>query len=576
MGRVSQSRASIAGALCLFVGLSVTAISLTAIRPAAAQNQAASDPATSPADKISDMPPPGMAGDMVAQPVSQPASPNQAALIARGKYLAVAGDCQYCHSTPGGAPYAGGVPLQTPFGDIFSPNITPDKATGIGNYTDAQFWNVLHNGIAPGSSLLVFPKYLYPVMPWQDYNKLSYDDVMAIKAYLASVAPVVQKNRPSEMSFPFTMRAGLLGWRLIFFNRAPIQYDPSWTPQQRNGAYLVQALEHCAECHSQRNLLMAVEPSRVLGGGKILAQSWYAPNISSSATNGVGGWAPDDLFNYLYRDGNVASGAPYGPMKAVVQDSLSRLPASDVRDIVAYLQGAAPARDNLPAAAAVVPMINGAQIYADNCARCHGADGQGVANNFPNLAHNPSLSNGPADDLISMILGGYTPWHGAQSGMPAFNLSLGDPQIAALSNFIRTSWGNHGAANVTPADVAAERSLASNWVNLSTGNARATISGQTVDDISGTLELFGDRANCTLDASFITQQGVAVHVVGACAQDGSSLRGTLSMNGQSSQAAFHLSQQKSGDAVTGLIMSGRFGPDGQMLNAQIALISPTA
>lgn len=571
MGRVRQRKSSIAAALCLFAGLSAAAITVIATRPAAAQDQAASQ-----SGMIADMPPPGMAGDMVAQPASPPASPAQAALIARGKYLAVAGDCQYCHTTPGGAPYAGGVPLQTPFGDLFSPNITPDKATGIGNYTKAQFWNVLHNGIAPGSSLLVFPRYLYPVMPWQDYNKLSYDDVMAIKAYLDSLTPVAQKNRQSEMSFPFTMRAGLLAWRFLYFNRTPIQYDPSWTPQQRNGAYLVQALEHCAECHSQRNLLMAIEPSHVLGGGKILSQSWYAPNISSSRTDGVGGWNSDNLFNYLYRDGSVGNGAPYGPMKAVVEDSLSRLPASDVQDIVAYLQGAAPARDNPPAAAAAVPMMNGAQIYANNCARCHSADGQGVANNFPNLANNPSIWNGPADNLISMVLGGYTPWHGAQSGMPAFNLSLNDQQIAALSNFLRTSWGNRGAANVTPADVAAERGLASAWVNLSTGNTRATIAGGAVDDISGTLELYGDRANCTLDAHFVTQSGMAVHLVGACAQGGANLRGTLSMNGQTSPAIFHLSQQKSGDAVTGLILSGPLGTGAQPLNAQIALITPTA
>ncbi|MDE8347036.1 MAG: c-type cytochrome [Acidocella sp.] len=569
---MSSKKFRFADAACLL--LCLTFVGVWFVTFASAQATAPSSPAPG---TVLDTPPSGMSGDMVAQPVTQPATPALAAQIARGKYLAVAGDCQYCHTTPGGAPYAGGVPLQTPFGDLFSPNITPDKADGIGTYTDAQFWNVMHNGISPGNSLLVFPRYLYPVMPWQDYNKLSYNDVMALKAYLDSITPVAQKNRETEMSFPFTMRAGLLAWRLLYFNRTPIQYNPSWTQQQRNGAYLVQALEHCAECHSQRNLLMAVEPSTTLAGGKILSQSWYAPNISSSKTDGVGGWSPNALYQYLAQGGAVGNGAPYGPMKAVVEDSLSRLPASDVQDIVAYLQTASHARDNPPAPPAMADATaGGAQVYADNCARCHGANGQGVTNNFPNLAQNPSISNGPADNLISMVLGGFTPWHQAQSGMPEFNQSLSDQQIAALSNFIRTSWGNQGQPNVTPADVAADRALASDWVNLSTGNTRARVAGQMVKDISGTLELYGDRANCTLDEHLTTSSGMDVHIVGACAQNGASLRGTLTLNGQASTETFRLGQQRSGNAVTGLVLYGALGSAGPKFDTKIALIPPTA
>jgi len=527
---------------------------------------------------ISVMPAAGMAGDPVAQPVNMPSDPAQAALVKRGEYLAVAGDCQYCHTTPGGAPYAGGVPLQTPFGDLFSPNITPDQTNGIGNYTDAQFWNVIHNGIAPGHSLLVFPHYLYPVMPWQDYNKLSYQDVMALKAYLDSLAPAPNPDRASELGFPFNVRAGLLALRIVSPASDKINYGASWTPQVRNGAYLVQALAHCSECHGQRNLLMAVEPSRNLAGGQITAQSWYPPDISSSMTDGIGGWSSTDLFNYLYRDGALGAGGPYGPMKAVVEDSLSRLPASDVQDIVAYLQTATPPQTaDIPPATPAAETAGGAALYAANCARCHGANGEGVANNFPNLAANQSLWNGPADNLISMVLGGYTPWHPAQSSMPAFAQSLSDSQIAAIANYVRTSWGNKAQADVTPSNVGALRDLASNWVDLSTGNTQASLNGVPLDDISGTLEFYGDHKNCTLQAHLASSNGAGVDLSGACGP-GATITGQAIINGQSMPVSLTLRSTQAPQGytgLTGLLISGPIGASGT-LSTRIALISPAA
>jgi mono/diheme cytochrome c family protein len=536
-----------------------------------------------PISTIAVNPPAEMSGDPVAQPVHMPTDPTMAARIARGQYLAVAGDCQYCHSIPGGAPYAGGQPVQTPFGALFSPNITPDKTAGIGNYTDAQFWNVLHNGISPGHSLLVFPRYLYPVMPWQDYNKLSYADVMAIKAYLDSVQPVAEPNRPSEMQFPFTLRAGLLAWRILFFDDQPIKYDPSWSPQVRNGAFLVEALEHCGECHGQRNLLMAVEASRSLAGGHLLAQSWYAPNISSQTANGgVGGWSATDLATYLYRAGSITTGAPYGPMKAVVDDSLSRLPASDIQDIVAYLQTATPAKTSVaPGAVAVLPAgINGGQLYADNCARCHGENGEGVANNFPNLAHNQSVWDGPADNLISMILGGYAPWHVYQSSMPEFGQSLSDDQIAAIANYVRTSWGNKGSADATGTQVGNLRPLASVWVDLSTGTTRATLNGggstEAFDDIAGNLELFGDRRNCMLNVDLTSSDPAAtvksIYLFGACAKGGSVFQGNISVDGKQSPIALQMQLTGSAGQFDTLHLSGPL-PSGTTLDTRIALSS---
>jgi mono/diheme cytochrome c family protein len=567
------------------VGLLFALAILITLWRAEAQTQGSDSPTASNATPtISVNPPAGMSGDPIAQPVNMPSDPAASAKIARGEYLAVAGDCQYCHSVTGGLPFAGGQPVQTPFGDLFSPNITPDKKYGIGNYTDTQFWNVLHNGISPGNSLLIFPRYLYPVMPWQDYNKLSYSDVMAIKAYLDSIQPVAQPSRPSEMQFPFTIRAGLLGWRILFFNRQPIQYNPSWSPQVRNGAFLVLALEHCGECHTQRNLLMATEPSRTLAGGHLLAQSWYAPNITSQQNNGgVGGWSPNDLATYLFRVGSTTTGAPYGPMKAVVEESLSRLPSSDIQDIVAYLQTAVPAKNSV-APHPVVPLpagINGGQLFANNCARCHGGNGEGVDNNFPNLAHNQSVWDGPPDNLISMILGGYSPWHVNQSSMPAFGELLSDDQIAAITNYVRTSWGNKGSADATGLEVSGLRDLASVWVDLSTGTTKAGLTGggsnQAFDDISGNLELFGDRQNCMLHVHLASSNPSAavksIYLVGSCADEGSAFKGNVAIDGKQYPVALQMQLTGSGTPSNTMRLFGALPGGAATLDTRIALSS---
>ena len=557
-----------------------------AISSAEAQDSPVQQGGTSGSSNVAIKPPTGMPGDPVAQPITPIRDSARLAQIARGEYLAVAGDCQYCHSIPGGIPYAGGQPVQTPFGDLFSPNITPDRKFGIGNYTSAQFWNVLHNGISPGHSLLIFPRYLYPVMPWQDYNKLSYSDVMAIKAYLDSIRPVAQPNRATEMAFPFTIRAGLLGWRILFFNKQPIQYNPSWSPQVRNGAFLVQALAHCGECHTQRNMLMATEPSRSLAGGHLLAQSWYAPNISSSKSGGgIGGWSSGDLVNYLFRDGDIETGAPYGPMKAVVDNSLSRLPASDVADIAAYLQTATAQKQSIaPHSTNDTPSAGyGAQVFAANCASCHSANGEGVNNNFPNLAHNQSIWDGPADDLISMVLGGFQPWHVNQSSMPEFGQSLSDTQIAAVANYVRTSWGNLGSADATAAKVGSLRGEASDWVNLSTGTMKAAITApgasEMFDDISGNLELFGDRENCMLNASLTNTSPTAViksvYLVGSCAREGGRFKGTVSVDGKSFPVDLQLRMTRNSAASGGnfdaMFMFGKLPGNFANFNARISL-----
>jgi mono/diheme cytochrome c family protein len=387
------------------------------------------------------------------QPETKGMSPQQVATVQRGEYLTTAADCMPCHQAPGAKPFAGGLSFMTPFGTMYSPNITPNKTNGIGNWTNQQFWHALHNGVSPGSSLVVFPKYIYPAMPYTSYSKLSKPDVLAIKAYLDAIPAVDAPPVPNKLNFPFNIRAVLLGWRVLFFRAAPVHFQKDWSPAVRNGAYIAEALGHCSECHSPRNLLFATKSGETLAGAQILGEPWYAPNISSSKRYGVGGWSQANLVSYLYKGGNMVNGSAFGPMKSVVDYSLSQLPESDVSDLAAYLQTATKPRDNAPKRKAVpaTEMAEGHALYTANCAACHQADGKGIPAVFPNLAGNQAVTGGPADNTIGIVLGGMIPWHANGPAMPAFGSSLSDQQIAAVTNYVRTAWGNQGVPDATAA-----------------------------------------------------------------------------------------------------------------------------
>ena len=385
---------------------------------------------------------------------------DQAALIARGKYLEAAADCMPCHSGPNHAPFSGGLVLNTPFGGLASPNITPDPTTGIGNWTDKQFYDAIHYGISPGHSYLVFPNYLYPAMPFTSYTKLSYADVMAIKAYLFSLAPVKVAPTPNTLAFPFSQRPVMLGWRILFFRSGPLHMDPSWTDAQKNGAYLTEALGHCGECHTPRNIMSGLILSRAYAGAPI--DAYFAPNISSDKQYGVGGWASSDLVAYLHDDGNMVKGSAFGPMGQVVQYSTSQLPVSDVQDIADYLQNQT-APQSIPPTPAIADATSsvslGATVYAANCAGCHGQTGAGRKPIIPNLAGNNSVTASEPYNVIGAVLSGLGPWK-IGPAMPSFAASLSDAQIAAVANYVRTSWGNNGTADATPADVMSLRGIA--------------------------------------------------------------------------------------------------------------------
>ena len=383
------------------------------------------------------------------------------ALIARGKYLVTASDCEPCHTGPGHAPFTGGLVMNTPFGGLATPNITPDAATGIGKWSDEDFYNALHYGTAPGSSYLIFPKFLYPAMPYTSYTKLSRADVTAMKAYIFSLTPQAVAPTPSSMVFPFSQRPVLLGWRILFFRSGPMHMDPAWDEHMKNGAYLTEALGHCAECHTPRNFLSAMESGSWLAGSPI--DALYAPNISSDKTYGVGGWSQADLVAYLHDDGNMTKGSPYGAMGEMTDHSTSLIPVSDDVDIANYLQTATAPQSTPPAPAVangVASAANGATVYAANCAGCHGATGGGMKPALvPNLAGNDSVTAAVPTNVIGAVLSGLNSWNKGPA-MPSFATQLSDQDIADVSNYVRTAWGNQGTADATPAQVQALRGVA--------------------------------------------------------------------------------------------------------------------
>jgi mono/diheme cytochrome c family protein len=297
-------------------------------------------------------------------------------------------------------------------------------------------------------------------MPFTSYTKLSYQDVMAIKAYIFSLAPVNVAATPNTLEFPFSQRPVLLGWRILFFRSGPMQMDPSWDDHMKNGAYLTEALGHCGECHTPRNIMSGLILSEAYAGAPI--DAYFAPNISSDKEYGVGGWAQSDLVAYLHDDGNMVKGSAFGPMGEVVKYSLSQLPVSDSVDIANFLQTVT-APQNVPPAPAVADapasVALGATVYASNCAGCHGQAGAGRKPIIPNLAGNDSVMASEPYNVIGAVLSGLPPWK-IGPAMPSFAMSLSDEQIAAVTNYVRMSFGNNTAADATPGDVMRLRNIA--------------------------------------------------------------------------------------------------------------------
>lgn len=382
-------------------------------------------------------------------------APN-AALVARGEYLARAADCFACHTVPGGVPYAGGRAFKLPFGTIYSRNITPDKKTGIGSWSDDDFVRALWRGIAKDG------EHLYPAFPYPDYTMLSRSDVLAIKAYLFSLPPVSQKTPPDKLSFPYNQRWGLAVWNLLFNPDRRWKPDGSQSPQWNRGAYLVEALGHCGECHTPRRFTENLDDSRRFAGA--VAQGWRAYNITGSKNSGLGGWSDGALVSYLSTGHAPGHSSASGPMAEVISDSLSHLTNDDIRAIVVYLRSI-PAIDTGPVVARDPParkeaspsMGLGEEVFAANCANCHNWNGEGVQSPYADLIGSNTVNDPNGTNLINVVLGGSKIELGGQKVfMPPFAVGHSDDELAAVVNFVNHYFGN-GTSRVTAANIDAAK-----------------------------------------------------------------------------------------------------------------------
>ena len=392
---------------------------------------------------------------------TQAAAPNPVTqVLLRGEYLARAGDCVACHTEPNGRPFAGGRAMPTPFGNLYVPNITPDDETGIGQWSADEFYRMMHTGVGRDGTLL------YPAMPFASYTKVTREDCDAIYAYLMSVQPVRQRNRPHELRFPYNQRDLLVGWRALYFKEGEYVPEPAQSAQWNRGAYLVQGLGHCAMCHTAVNALGGSSESKAFEGGMIPNQNWYAPSLTSNREAGLGNWTIKQIVDLL-QVGISDRGTVYGPMAEVVYNSLQYMTDEDAEAMAVYLK-ALPQRESEPPptsqARLVQPQVmeTGRTLYVAQCAVCHGSEGKGQPPQFPPLAANQSITmTSPVNSIRMVLNGGYAPGtkkNPRPYGMPPFAHVLDDEQVAAVVTYIRVAWENSGTP-VTPAQVTPLRSL---------------------------------------------------------------------------------------------------------------------
>lgn len=378
----------------------------------------------------------------------------------RGAYLARIGNCALCHTTPGGASYAGGKPVDTPFGTVFSSNITPDRATGIGNWTAEDFWQTLHHGKSRDGRLL------YPAFPYTSYTHLTREDSDALWSYLQSLPASSRPNTPHALRYPYSTQWALGLWRMAFFEPARPVTPAHTDPQMERGAYLVQGLGHCDECHSPRNVLGAISTHAWPGIQPPSVQGWFAPALDNDAEGGVGAWSASEIRDFLQKGSNGRAGAS-GPMAEVVTHSTQFLSDADADAMGRYLQAhtrsaSAPAAASPATSPAAAVTQVGGSLYERHCSECHGKNGEGRAGAYPALAGNRAVTMPRTDNLVkSVLLGGYAPVTAGLPrpfGMPPFQLQLNDMQTAAVLTFIRNAWGNR-AAPVTEFDINRQRNL---------------------------------------------------------------------------------------------------------------------
>jgi mono/diheme cytochrome c family protein len=405
-------------------------------------------------------------------PAPPPDAAAQATLVARGAYLARAGNCMTCHTARGGRPYAGGRGIDTPFGTVYAGNLTPDRKTGLGDWNADHFYRALHHGRARDGRLL------YPAFPYPSFTQVTRADADALFAYLGSLAPVEQARPPHRLRFPYGTQAALAVWRALFFRPHTFQAEPAQGAEWNRGAYLVRGLGHCSACHAPRNALGATTGNVELAGGLIPMQNWYAPSLTARYEAGVQDWSTAQVVALLKNgvtggtDGTKGSAVPaasvQGPMADVVLRSTQYLSGADLQAMAVFLKalpdtGAPPLRYQASEAEAGVLQRGGA-LYSDHCAQCHGERGEGKAGAYPPLAGNRAAALAQPANLVRIVAnGGYLPATAGNPrpfGMPPYAPFLSDADIAAVLSYVRQSWGNR-APPVSPGQVARYREAGS-------------------------------------------------------------------------------------------------------------------
>lgn len=390
-------------------------------------------------------------GILLAVLLAGPAQAQDA--VARGRYLAILGDCAGCHTQPGGRSFAGGLSFTAPFGTIYSTNITPDRDTGIGNWTADQFYRALHQGIAADG------RHLYPAFPYVYFSRLTRQDTDDLFAWVKTLRPVNQAPTPNKLIFPFNMRWGIAFWNWLYLPKAPPPLPAQASSQWRRGEYLVHGLGHCAECHTPKDLLFGDETGKALTGGVV--DHWFAANLTGSPSEGLGKWTQADIVKYLATGRNRYATAA-GSMEEKVTLSTSHMTDADRNAIATYLkslppQPAAPAKSPTPA-----QMAAGRDVFVQNCLACHAPPGQpdqpgaGPLPDYPKLAGDTLILGHDATTVTRIILAGaqspLTPNEEMSYSMPSF-ATLSDQQIADVATYLRNSWGNR-ASPVAAKDVA--------------------------------------------------------------------------------------------------------------------------
>jgi mono/diheme cytochrome c family protein len=419
-----------------------------------------------------------VAGTAASLPYARAQVPaDQAALVEKGRYVAIAADCRACHTKPkGGKDFAGGYGIGSPVGTIFSTNITPSRVAGIGSYSEAQFARAVRAGVRADGT------HLYPAMPYTSYAGMTDKDLHALYTYfMQGVAPVDEQPPRTSLAFPFNLRFSMIAWNILFLDRKPYLPDGGKSAEWNRGAYLADVLAHCSVCHTPRTLLLAEDVRRSYAGAPL--GPWHAPNITSDEVSGIGGWSNQELVQYLKTGHAAGKDQAAAGMGEAVENSLQFLRDDDLQAIVVYLKALPAIRnpsDTKPAyshgaLAAFEPVLRGASgpnehdsvtsaeaLYSGYCASCHQPSGAGSdQQDYPSLFHNAATGSGTAANLVSAILFGVDRTVEKHVLMPRFDNQsyvqpLSDAQIVLISNYVLQQFGNP-AVRVTAEDVATAR-----------------------------------------------------------------------------------------------------------------------